>query len=635
MRSWHAVALLITLTTAALAGCSPPQASGQPVEAAATRGASGTAGTSPPGRPGQPAAAQAPFSLAGRAITSPDGIRYTLYSGTTPSFDGLPLAVDVTIPAGTRGPLPLVVMFHGWGQSRTAWESATVANTNPNVSGWNNVAFAARGYAVLNYTARGWHDSCGPDTATVPDNPATLPAACSSRAYWVHLADPRWEIRDAQYLIGTLVDVGVAAPDRIGVTGGSYGGGHSLLLALLNDRMMLQDGTLVPWRSPRGVPLRIAAAVPEYTWASLTNSLIPNGRASDADAGSRELFEQPVGVPIQSYVTGLYADGPALRNGFYAPPGADPTADLTAWYARVTAGNPYDPAHDPVLAAALAQLDLRSPLYLTPDAGVPIFQVQGLTDPLFPPVQALLLRNKLLAWNPAYPIADFFADVGHSNANNPADEWAAANAVARAFFDHYLLGRGARPAADVTLMTTQCVAGQTRVTYHAAGWIQLARGALRLSSTTPQATGSAAAGPEGPNTDPIVHSGCLSSPVPAGTGVAAWTFAVPQPYTLVGQPAITVSLLGAGADEELNARLWDVAPDGGSQTLVSRGTYRLQGTAGAAAQVTFQTTANGWQFQAGHTLRVEIVGNDSPYYQADSVPSAATITAVSLRLPVA
>ncbi len=582
------------------------------------------------------AGADTPFGLTGETIVSPDGVAYSFYSGETASFDGLPLAVDVTIPAGAQTPLPLIVMFHGWGQNRSYWQSPTAENANPIVDQWNNLAFAARGYAVLNYTIRGWHDSCGPKDAAVPTEPATLPAACSSREYWIHLADPRYEIHDAQYLIGKLVDDGIADPARIGVTGQSYGGGHSWLIALLNNRTVNLDGSISPWTSPQGVPLKIAAAIPQFTWSSLTNALLPNGRASDTGVDTPEVLNNPAGVPIQSYLTGLYASGPTLQQGFYSPPGTDPSADLTTWYARFTAGNPYvnDPTLDPITHRAMQELDRRSPLFITPNANVPIYQIQGFTDPLFPPVQAVEMRNRLLAWNPKYPIKSFFGDVGHSNANNPADVWAVAHAAGHAFFDHYLRGRGARPSFDVTAMTTTCVAGQARKTVSASDWARLKTTTLELASTLPQVTTSASAGPAGPATDPIANNGCLSTPAAFGTGAAAWTFRVTQGYTLIGQPTLHVQFISTGVDTQLNVRLWDVAPDGSTQTLVSRGTYRHLGTAGSAAQATFQIMGNAWDFQPGHTLRLEIVGNDSPFYQANNLASETTISAVRLSLPI-
>ena len=59
------------------------------------------------------------------------------------------------------------------------------------------------------------------------------------------LRGPRHPVRD-----GLLVDDGVVDPNRIGATGESYGGGVSLELATLKDRIMNADGTLSPWTSP-------------------------------------------------------------------------------------------------------------------------------------------------------------------------------------------------------------------------------------------------------------------------------------------------------------------------------------------------------------------------------------------------
>ena len=67
---------------------------------------------------------------------------------------------------------------------------------------WELRSFVARGYAVLNYTARGFHGSCGPEAGSDP--------ACAKG--WTHLADRRFEIRDTKYLVGLLADAGVAVP---------------------------------------------------------------------------------------------------------------------------------------------------------------------------------------------------------------------------------------------------------------------------------------------------------------------------------------------------------------------------------------------------------------------------------------
>ena len=59
-----------------------------------------------------------------------------------------------------------------------------------------------------------------------------------------------------------------------------------MALAALKDRVMLPDGSLVPWTSPGGHAMGIAAAAPEIPWTDLAYSLMPNGRTLDyvADA---------------------------------------------------------------------------------------------------------------------------------------------------------------------------------------------------------------------------------------------------------------------------------------------------------------------------------------------------------------
>ena len=107
-----------------------------------------------------------------------------------------------------------------------------------------------------------------------------------------------------------LADAGVAVPKRIGVTGGSYGGGQSWLLALEADRVSVADPTdpervtLVPWTSPLGTPMHLAAAVPKYPWSDLVNALQPNGLASDGVVLPDGDRTEPVGIMKQSYVSG-------------------------------------------------------------------------------------------------------------------------------------------------------------------------------------------------------------------------------------------------------------------------------------------------------------------------------------------
>src|SRR5205823_154861 len=114
-----------------------------------------------------PAAARANPAPFGHACTTQSG--GTRFCPTTdagpgrtvdgvPSFDGVPLDVDVTLPPATdgNGPFPTIVMLHGWGEDKTTFESGDPDGDGSITYHYNNDYYASQGYAVVNYTARGF-----------------------------------------------------------------------------------------------------------------------------------------------------------------------------------------------------------------------------------------------------------------------------------------------------------------------------------------------------------------------------------------------------------------------------------------------------------------------------------------------
>ncbi len=83
-----------------------------------------------------------------------------------------------------------------------------------------------------------------------------------------------------------------------------------MALAALKDRKMIQadDGTLVPWVSDGGKPMRIAAAQPDIPWTDLAYSLQPNGHTLDYVADAPYLKRGRIGVMKQSFVVGPLRD---------------------------------------------------------------------------------------------------------------------------------------------------------------------------------------------------------------------------------------------------------------------------------------------------------------------------------------
>jgi hypothetical protein len=236
------------------------------------------------------------------------------------------------------GTYPLIVQSHGWGSAAGGPDDTQYLG--PTADQW-----AREGYAVLQVTARGFGDSCGTAASRLAD-----PSGCA--AGYVHLADDRYEVRDVQELISDLVGGALADAHRIGATGESYGGGVSLALATLKDRIMATDGTLAPWRSPAGTPMRVAATSPVIPWSDLVSALLPNGRTLDYQVTAPTADLSPVGVSKQSYTAGLYAVG--LTTGYYALPMTDPGADITTWFGLINAGEPYD--GNPLVATIVGQI---------------------------------------------------------------------------------------------------------------------------------------------------------------------------------------------------------------------------------------------------------------------------------------
>src|SRR3982074_53090 len=59
-------------------------------------------------------------------------------SGKVPSWDGVPLDADLTLPAGPLSPRPLIVMLHGYANQKTEWESSSAASDNPDKDHYNS-----------------------------------------------------------------------------------------------------------------------------------------------------------------------------------------------------------------------------------------------------------------------------------------------------------------------------------------------------------------------------------------------------------------------------------------------------------------------------------------------------------------
>ena len=545
-----------------------------------------------------------------------------LCGGETTTWDGkTQIDVNVVLPpqpeSGADGPYPLIGVFHGWGGHKIGLEDARLQD------------WAERGYAVFSMSDRGWGESCGgqdPDRLLEPE-------ACA--AGYNHLLDTRYEVRDAQYLISVLADEGVAVPDEIGATGVSYGGGMSMALAALRNRTMLPDGSLVPWQSPKGTPMELAAAVPQWPWSDLAYSLMPNGSTLDyvADNPYRgPSGNAPIGVEKASYVTGLYGTGLASSN--YALPGTDPGADLTTWYGLINAGEPYD--SNPLAASIVAEITAHHSSYYIDHSQppAPLLIQSGWNDDLFPVDEAIRFYNRTRAQYPGDPISLFLMDDGHARSQNKAADEALFLARLNAWFDHYLKGTGSAPSSSAEALTTTCPAGApSEGPFKAADWESLSPAEIRFGNAARKTILPAAGNPTiGATFDPIAGGGaCATASGADQLGAATYRLAIPAPgFTLLGSPTVIADLGTIGSSSELAARLLDVLPDG-KERLVARGLLR---PGGGGKDVVFQLHPQGYRFAGGDTVKLELLPSDAPYARPSNLQAPITVSHLELRLPV-
>ena len=582
--------------------------------------------------PSAAAAAPTPFGL---DCVAQNGVRFCQNNGTNErvtTFDGVPLDADVTLPPEGDGPFPAIAMMHGWGGNKTSFQATDPAEDD----GYNNVAFAQRGYAVLTYSARGFGNSCGAPPSRTPDCQQQIQnGGDQSATGWIHLKDRRREAHDTQHLLGRLVDEGIADPNALGVTGVSYGGGESIELAYLRDKTQLPDGTYVPWTSPeKGTPLSLKAAWPRWPWSDLVSSLLPNGRFLDFDNSTADQSRFPLGIPIQSYITGLYALGNA--NGWVAPPGADPNADLTTWNTRVLAGEPEDAQSE---AIANEIYDFHQGFGCAGCVGepAPMLLQSGWTDDLFPPRESLRVYNSLRAANPNADVALQFGDLGHARGQNKdnADDYFIAQGAA--FLDEHLRGGSGAPApGSVSAFTQTCPSdAPAQGPFNAPQWHAVHPGAVRFSGVKEAEPVSSSGGnaQTAAALDPIAGDGaCATFPNAKDAGTVVVDGPKTGGFTLLGLPTVKADVNIIGENAQLDSRLWDVAPDG-TRTLVSRGAYRLE-PGQSDQRVTFQLWGNGWRFERGHMPQLELLGRDPPYLRPSNTQFTVNVSNVQVELPV-
>jgi hypothetical protein len=553
------------------------------------------------------------------------------------------------------------------------WESTDVT---PESEKWHysNLWFARRGYAVLNYTARGFVT-----TTLTGDKGSTGETQIDSR---------RFEINDFQSLAGQLADGLPAAmridPQRVLTIGGSYGGGFGWM-ALTDPR----------WRSPAGKAMKLAAVVTKYGWTDLAYSLVPTGkhmpgRLPRFDGGDST---DPLGMVKRSFTAALFESGAigtpkddGLRHATFPP-------EITQTLACLNANDPSQmppPCSATIRSVVRSFIDDRSAYYQNgffaklasdPSLATPVYVGGTFSDQLFTSIETLRMVERLRGAQRGYPVQQYFGDYLHAAQAKPT-EWAdlcgadrhictetdgaradtnapprnrtavGVNSRVNAFVDHYV-----RPASnesaptppfDVTASLYVCKTNASETQplelpgprFTAPSFGALAPHALTASFGGSQTTTSTVGGDDhAAQADPVVNAAsnkasCPNTTSPPSPGVAAYqTSALRSARTMIGLGRVTYRYSAQTADPsalQLNTRLYDVAPDGRA-TLVDRGVRRLGAASGT---VTYALQGQGWRFERGHAIRLEVTQDDDPYVRRSTTPASLTITSARMRLPI-
>jgi predicted acyl esterase len=471
--------------------------------------------------------------------------------------DGTKLTASVWVPAG-EGPFPAVIMVHSWALWRI----------QPNLM--HARSFARRGYVVLAYDCRGWGSSRGQ----------------------VHCAAPDKELCDLEDMIDWLTapeNVLPVDPERLGITGISYGGGHSYLIAT-RDR-------------------RIKAAAPMNGWTDLYFALMPNNS-----------WKFPWNALL--LMLGAWAHHFSPGNDLMRWMGTF----LKTWDAGFLEG----------------EAEERSAIHFVDEVKCPMFIVHSWNDDLFEPNQILSFYEKLKT-----PKKLHIANGPHGYDAGRGD-YLVRNRIwddTRRWFDYWLKdekdnGMDREPAVtyfqpwDKKMATSDDwpPAGFEEVLYFLSGEAAVNAGALgeqAPSNNEPSellvnntVSSLQSSGP------PVLRPNVINNlPIPgapftiAGDSMAFTTEPFSGERVLVGTPRVSIFASSSTRECQLNALLYDVGPKGFSRLVTHCVMTKSEMVAGEVEEFDFELIACAHMFKPGHRARLVLCAADPLYVFPSRVPS--------------
>ncbi|HSV64297.1 MAG TPA: alpha/beta fold hydrolase [Mycobacteriales bacterium] len=499
------------------------------------------------------------------------------------------VTIDATIyvPAGVDAGhrAPAVLVAHGFGGSK-----ADVAA--------DATELAKRGYVVLAYSARGFGASTGR----------------------IALDSPDYEVADARQLVDWLaarpeVQLDRPGDPRVGVTGGSYGGALSLLLA--------------------GYDQRIDAIAPLITWNDLGRAFFPNAATPNAAAPNAATPSSAAGAaPTDGVFKRLWAGLLFSAGGAARPASVGPGSSGSPG----TAGGPPDPCGQLAVQlcreyqqtartgrptrALLALLRRSSPASVLDRIHAPTLLVQGQTDSLFPLSEADLNARGIAA--NGTPVKVVWYAGGHDGSGELAETDRLRDLVA-AWFGHYLAG-GPDPgtrfeytrispprASDSSAPRTRTVIAPEHPTQPQHALVPLA-GPAQTVLNPPGGNPAAISSLPGLGDVPALALSGLGTDLP-GQAAAFESRPLNAAVAVVGSSTVDIVVASSGSEAVLFGKLYDVDIAGRAELprrLVAP--FRVTGLRpGVPRTVTVTLPGIVHRFDAGHRLRLVLATTDQAY----------------------
>jgi ABC-2 type transport system ATP-binding protein len=513
------------------------------------------------------------------------------------NVDGANLDATFYVPkaASRSRRVPAILMTHGYGGWHRSSGDIAAAQS-----------FAAKGYAVLAYTSRGFGRSEGT----------------------VQLQAPEWEVRDARDLITWLatpsntgnriiIDNAARKDPRVGMYGASYAGGIQLLTAAYDH------------------PRRLDAIVPLITWNDLRYSLIPNG------------------VIHHAWIDLLYASGKYA--GLFGPIGSAPPPVAS------TEGVPTDQDIQ-VLSGALANENVDMPLPYSDGTGnsydylarrsvapvaravkVPTFLIQGQRDTLFT-IHESFRTLASISTRPADKKLLIYS-AGHGYTALEAESAAIQKRVL-AWFARYLKRARTPTGPRIETWRPWAPEGSFGAPPRAARQmpVPLAGPApVMLTNTVSPTSWSETTNFQSTTSMP-------SEDAAPGMTSQDWTAQLPRATYVLGSPRLRFTISTVAPEAIVFAKLWDVGPEGRTliHHLVTPARVRggvgdfcsghlaapfEPGTSAGTTDVCLALQPVVWRIQAGHSLAVTIATSNATHFSS-RFPAVYEISNVRLTVPV-